>query len=207
MKLNIEVPRTEVLRYLGYPKGKKLRPRVERLMENLWPVASGLIEPQGCFKVVTQQQLMITGMPDPSPLVGVAVCTIGSMLTDEASNRSADGELLAALFFDAFGSAAVEASADILSRMLCDEASRRGFFADRRISPGYGQWPTASQPALLALLDVEGIGVSLTSRQMMMPRKSVSFAIRFQNEPGKNGHGGCAYCTLEDCDFRKEARL
>jgi len=207
VNVSIDVPRCEVLRYLGYPAGKKLRPRMERIIGDLWPVASGLIEPRGCFRVVTQQELAATRMPDPSSLVGVAVCTIGSALTHEASRRAAADELLEALFFDAFGSAAAEATADVFSRLLCDEASRRGFFADRRISPGYGQWETASQSELLALLDIKSVGVSLTAGQMMVPRKSVSFAIRFLNEPGKNSDRGCIYCTMEDCEFRTEAKL
>ena len=143
-------------------------------------------------------------MPEPSDLNGIAVCTTGSGLEVQSAEYRASGHFLASLILDAFGSAAAEATADIFSKLLCNEATRLGLYAQRRISPGYGAWDTASQRELLALLPANDAGISLTDGEMMRPRKSVSFAIRFLEAPAENPSKGCAHCTMKNCEYRME---
>ena len=117
------------------------------------------------------------------------------------------GELLDALLLDAIGSAAAEAAADALNESLCEEARAEGLHAAPRVSPGYGAWDVAHQRALLALLPAAELGISLTSGQMMVPRKSVSFAVRFEcaARPGAEATL-CARCGMASCRHRRPAQ-
>jgi hypothetical protein len=204
MKVRIHVPREEVRRYLGYPAEAVVRPRIEDKIDELWPLASSLVDPKGIYRVVSKEVVAGSNMPDPSEPTGIAVCTIGSRLLEESARREESGQLLASLILDSFGSAAAEATADIFSKLLCNEATKLGLFAQRRISPGYGLWDTSCQRDLLALLPTDSVGISLTSGQMMRPRKSVSFAVRFLDEPDESTSKGCAHCTMKNCEYRLE---
>lgn len=204
MKVRIQVSRGEVKRYLGYPAGSVVKARIEDAIEELWPVAMSLLDSRGVYRVVSREEAAAASMPDPSEKVGIAVCTVGSGLEEESARRQELGQYLASLILDAIGSAAAEATADIFSKILCNEATRLGVFAQSRISPGYGLWDTSSQKALLTLLPAESVGITLTSGQMMRPRKSVSFAARFLDEPDENSSKGCAHCTMKNCEYRLE---
>lgn len=207
MNVHINVPRSEVIRYLGYPKDRNPSRQVFARLELAWDEALALLEPRGCHRVVNQAEAQGTGMPDPSRWVGLAACTVGDKLMNRIVQLSDEGDALGALLFDAFGSAAAEATADIFSKILCNEATKLGLFAQQRISPGYGLWSTASQENLFSLLQAESAGMKLTTRQMMEPRKSVSFGMRFLDRPGENDHKGCRTCTMKNCEYRLEEAL
>jgi hypothetical protein len=57
---------------------------------------------------------------------------------------------------------------------------------------------------LLALLPAAELGITLTSGQMMIPRKSVSFAVSFEERaPDEHRPGSaCERCGLERCRHR-----
>jgi hypothetical protein len=76
-----------------------------------------------------------------------------------------------------------------------------------RISPGYGGWQLASQEALFARLPHRAIGVRLEHSLLMVPRKSVSFAMWLGADARPlAGLSGCARCELESCRYRREPR-
>jgi len=223
--LTITVERGEVLRLLGYRRAEQSeqrngRRRSEACLDSLWNDALALVQARGAWRVVDAAAAGAAGMPEPAaesapepgfepgprpaPLVGIGVCTIGPRLETESAARAAAGSLLEALVLDAIGSAAAEAAADEVNLALCADAHSRGLFAAARVSPGYGSWEMAAQERLLALLPYEVLGIALTSGQMMMPRKSVSFAARFTTEPAPGSARPCARCGLIRCRHRKE---
>jgi hypothetical protein len=179
-------------------------PRAADRLAALWTGAIELIAPRGAYALVARRQVAASGMPGPAATVGVAVCTIGPAL-EAASDRAARaGEMLDALVLDAIGSAAAEAAADALNLEICSAAGARGVEAAARVSPGYGDWDTAGQRALLDLLPIRDLGIELTAGAMMVPRKSVSFAVNLV-PPGRGGaHGApsCARCGLLRCRHR-----
>ncbi len=194
----------EASRYLGYPGGRSARARGIRRLEELWPEALELLAPRGAYALVSGAAAEAAGMPEPADTVAVAAVTIGPALEDESARRSASGALLDALVLDAIGSAAAEAAADALNLELCSVARSRHLEAAPRVSPGYAGWDTACQPRLLALLPTGELGIELTSGAMMVPRKSVSFAVRFE-EPGRLGRHAaarCERCGLVRCRHR-----
>jgi hypothetical protein len=175
-------------------------------MGELWDEALGLLRPRGEYRVVSGAQAEAAGMPRPAHQVGVGLCTIGKGLEEESLRRSSHGAPLDALILDAVGSAAAEAAAAALNSELCAEAGRAGLFASPRVSPGYGKWDVTGQKVLFALLPAEKLGVRLTEGLMMVPRKSVSFAVNFL-KVRPHGYGcrsRCARCGLKNCPYSGE---
>src|SRR5690606_32635022 len=81
-------------------------------------------------------------------------------------------------------------------------AQGRGLHTGPRASPGYPGWALGHQRDLLAALPVEAIGISLTESLMMVPRKSVSFAVAFHAAAVARDADRCARCDRRDCALR-----
>jgi len=204
LDLEVDVARDEVYRSLGYREGSRRSAKAQERLEELWPQAVRLVHPRGAYRVVDAPDVAAAGMPEPAATVGVGLCTIGPALEDEVTACTGGGRLLDGVLLDAFGSVAAEAAADALNLHLCEVAEAGAFFAAPRVSPGYGAWDVRFQGKLLSLLPAEKLGVTLTSGQMMVPRKSVSFAVSFDEE-ARIGHtpgSRCERCGLERCRHR-----
>lgn len=200
----LAVSRREVLRNLGYPRSREPSARVADALDRLWDRAGELVAARGVLRVVTGQEAAAAGMPSPTEWVGLGIGTAGPALEGAEREHSEAGQMLEALILDAYGSAAAEAAADALNLRLCRLAQAAGFQLPRRISPGYGRWAIEGQTELLRLLEAGRIGVRLTEGLMMVPRKSVSFAVRFERDlpPGPAARRRCAACELERCAYR-----
>lgn len=207
-ELQIVLEPEHVSRYLGYTGRRRPSRKVQEQLSKVWTEAVGLLKPVGDYRLVTKAEASATGMPLPADLVGVGLCTAGSALEEESLRRSGDGETLDALILDAVGSAAAEAAADALNTLLCAEARKANLYASPRVSPGYGKWDVSNQPKLLSLLPARELGVSLTPGLMMVPRKSVSFAVNLlKDRPrGYGGRSRCARCGLRNCPYSEEEK-
>jgi hypothetical protein len=208
--LEVTLRRREVLRNLGYRGGAQPRERVATRLAELWPVAEGLLRPVGAHRFVDGADAAQAGMPEPGERVGVAVCTIGRGLEEESKRRADAGEMLDALLLDGIGSAAAEAAAEALNGILCTELAAEDRHPAPRVSPGYGRWDVRHQRELLAMLPAASLGIELTAGSMMVPRKSVSFAVRLlEGRPRASGGRWaaerCARCDLDDCAFRRDS--
>lgn len=206
LDLDIRVSREEVYRNLGYGRSGPPADRIARRLEALWPGALDRLAPRGVWSVIDHAQAVALEMVHPPALAGIGLVTVGPALEAEVDRLNDAGELLDALLLDAIGSAGAEAAADTLDRIVCEEATTRGLHAGRRFSPGYGRWGVEHQELLLSHLPASEIGVTLTPAMMMIPRKSVSFAVRYLDHPPRNREGRhrCASCERrETCAFRK----
>jgi len=206
-EIPVVVDRAEVTRSMGYPRGRPPTPAVEERLALLWPVALAALRPRGAFRLVTGKETDLLGIPDPTDPVALGLCTIGPGLEEEERRSGEAGEVLDALVLGAVGSVAVEACADALDSEVCAAARRLELAPGRRVSPGYGRWDLRRQKELFALLPAEEVGVHLTEGFMMLPRKSVSFAVRFPPPDAlreeRGGHR-CATCRHEGCIYRDD---
>lgn len=109
------------------------------------------------------------------------------------------------LVFDAVGSELAEMLADELESEWRDHAEGRGLQCSRRFSPGYCDWPLAGQRVIARSLDAERLGVQLTPRCVMLPRKSVSAVALLAREVPVAVP--CAFCANRECAERREAPL
>jgi hypothetical protein len=129
------------------------------------------------------------------------VCTIGKVLEDAVSDLL-DRDPLYAFALDGLGNAAV----DNLSQQICGKiaanAKNYGMSASTPLNPGVTGWPVEiGQPQIMALLDVNSAGITLSSGGMMIPKKSSSFVVGI----GVSMHQMdiCDVCSMkENCRYR-----
>lgn len=225
----LSLPREDVLHFLGYPRGREPQPRVAALLDDCLCEARRLVHGHGLWTTLPVEDAAAVGL-DPVAASGLVIglVTAGAAIVEAASARMARSDATAALVLDACGSAAAEEAADRISAAIIealggiagesslerldpaapDSASHRAAAISCRISPGYGSWPLTSQPELFARLPHREIGVHLEHSLLMVPRKSVSFAMWLGADARPlAGLSGCARCELESCRYRRAPRV
>lgn len=219
--LSVLVEREDVLGVLGYPPGFAPAPGVERLLEPLLSEARALVAPRGAWLRLAPERAAEVGLePRRADALVIGLVTVGGALEAAAAARLACGEATASLVLEACGSAAVEEAADRLGVsivlrvdsdrwLLCglDDFYRRPPRIGCRVSPGYARWPLTAQRVLLARLPHRELDVRLERSCLMVPRKSISFAMWLgaDAEPAA-GLSSCPRCALADCPFRRAPR-
>jgi hypothetical protein len=219
--LEVTIPEGEVLRLQGYKKGQEPREAVARILQEQIEDGRRLAEPRATYMearvkevseggALTLEDGTVLNMEHGSrvwkglELLAISICTIGPALENRVAELFAQNEFAPALMLDSVGSVAVESIADQVNHILCRQATERNLRAGPRLSPGYGRWPLGDQQVLFGLLPGESIGVGLTERCMMTPRKSISFCIGLGANMARAGRSdSCRYCTLEHCQYRR----
>jgi len=141
---------------------------------------------------------------EDSRLLAMAVCTIGSALEERVAELFAQRDFARAMMLDSVGSAAAESVADEVNYAICQRAETLGLKRSPRSSPGYGKWNLADQRVLLDATHAYRIGVRLNEQYMMIPRKSVSFAIGIGSiMVGAEDATPCRRCGREGCEYRR----
>ena len=237
--LALEVPlrREDALHFLGYRGQGAPAARTESALDAALAEARDLVAPRGVHRIVPRECAAVLELPVQSgPCIALGLVTIGPALERRVSELLARGEDTRALLLDAAGSAAAEEAADELERRIhvaagsCAPgegaagpgaagpaaASRR---KPRRVSPGYGAWPLTAQRALFDLMPHDEIGVRLLTSCLMVPRKTVSFAVWLDERVGAATEEGaasessadsaarpgrCASCDSTTCPYREE---
>ena len=203
----------DVARLLGYGRDKKPGGALARMLGGAIQEAEGLARPSGIFSVFAKHSFPESSFLSalfeennaPAVKVALAVCTIGPLLEESVSTYSDCGQLTRALVIDAAGSSLTEAVCDFVNEKICRTAAGRALYPAPRTSPGYGHWKIEEQKIIFGLLPAESVGVSLTESYMMIPRKSVSFAVKLLGESSSEGPTSpCKRCGKKDCQFRRE---
>jgi hypothetical protein len=133
--------------------------------------------------------------------VALAVCTIGPALDEQVTRLFKAGDTVRALALDGAGIAAVGGVSQAVGERMCDVASTRGSRTGMRASPGQEGWPIQQQRVVFDLLPAGEIGVRLTASCLMLPRKSVSFAVGMGPEMRPDAVA-CDFCSKrERCDW------
>lgn len=211
----IAIPRGFAYRLLGLHRSNRPpRASVIEVFEEELAVAHGLVDARAVTRVSD------AGLPgsqhvDPAVPLAAVVCTIGPALEERVAKLSDDGQATRAMVLDAIGSSAAEEVADRSNQILCGRAADAERSVGRRRSPGYGRWDVSEQRALLAFVEPDDIGVSLSERCMMVPRKSVSYVAQLlaagtpdasrRDEDERRGDR-CSRCNMTDCPYRESVR-
>ncbi len=130
--------------------------------------------------------------------------TIGDAVEREASALMAKGDYLRGYLLDRAGSFAVESLAASTENRLREAYGLEERSVSMRMSPGYCDWPIEEQDILTKVLDFSSIGVRLTEKFMMQPKKSISAIVAI----GAKGvftssRSQCGICDLKDCSYRR----
>ena len=254
VSLRLSILEEDVLHFLGYPEGRRPSGRLAPLLDEVLLAARSLAEGRGAFRELPVSAAAGLGLEtERADALVVGLVTAGGGIERRVTQLLAEGDATRALLLDAAGSAAAEEAARRLGALAVEGgaagAAALGAAAVEtgavgagalgsaggpcRISPGYGRWPLSAQEALFALLPHEELGITLGSSMMMIPRKSVSFAlwIGLQGAPRSGlsacdcfagpadgadgadradhtdlaGCTGCTGCSLPTCRYRRGA--
>lgn len=205
--LRLSIRESDVLHFLGYPKGRRPARRLEPLLKDVLHEARRLAAARGAFRALPVSSAAEVGLPaERADGLVLGLVTAGAGIEQRVTELLGRGEDSRALILDAAGSAAAEEAAHRLSVRAVGGKTSAGADAACRISPGYGRWPLSAQKALFARLPHDALGVSLNPSMMMIPRKSISFAL-WLGAPAapRAGLSGCDTCGLPQCRYRRSA--
>jgi hypothetical protein len=217
----------EVIRRAGTRGHSKIRPEVKSLILELIASAKNahLLEPAIVYEIypiagMSRRQLSLKGkgtvhgpllpslLPEAKELAAV-VCTIGPKLEKQVTKCFSQNEPLRGLLLDGIGSAATDSLTEEVCKLITAEASSRGYQASSPISPGMLGFPMTEQWQLFKMVPARGIGVSLTSSGIMVPRKSASMVIGIGPQVKTWTRAEvCARCSLRNtCPYRIDESL
>lgn len=200
--LEISVKRDEMARLLGYGRSK-VPDRVTALIAEIEERSRDIIKPKCAYRILRRHDLAHSQYLYHVDTVVLCLVTIGSELEAAVEKHKLDGDLGRALVLDTYGSAAAEAAADAANAAIEHEVCEKGRYCSPRFSPGYACWDVKEQSWILPTLDSEELGITLTEGYMMVPRKSVSFAVTIGDSPAESKHDhSCDKCGMIDCLYK-----
>lgn len=219
-KLKIQIPKSQVLHHLGYPKKHSKRIPFSSLIDECVKEAQHLIDPRYLCTLETVSVVLnpvtlirdslalesqvLADLLDRCSSVVVFVATVGERLETTAHKLAEEESLMRSYILDAIGSAAVEQVVEHVQKVAARLARSQGLMASRRFSPGHCDWDIRQQRALFELADGGQVGVHLTDLGLMVPRKSVSGVIGLgPPEMDVESYNPCTTCTQEACPGRR----
>lgn len=195
--------RAEILRYAG-ARGETGE-GLQSLLDECLAECAGVFTPRVCYATLTRTEFF--GIFPPSKTVKtwtdgceeiiLFAATVGLGI-DRLINRYASVSTAKALLFQAIGAERIEALCDTFCKDFCKSG------AQRRFSPGYGDFPLTAQKEIFDLLNpAKYIGVTLTDSLLMSPTKSVTAAFGVKNGRMQDGENFCQLCGKKDCEFKR----
>ena len=205
----IEIDDRDVFRLLGCVNehDRKLDERFARLYEGEKRYAKKLMQPRAVFVIKDFSAVQKREIFNGAEKIALSLTTIGSKLEERVSQLSAMGHLERSVVLDAIGSAAMESVANFLNEIINQRAEELGYDYTCRFSPGYCFWDISDQRLFFDLLPADQIGVKLTQSMMMVPRKSVTFAVNLGRKKTLDmglGQRDCGTCNKADCRYRRQ---
>lgn len=207
--------------------GQTIRPELLRYAEEAVELASTLWQPRAVYEWVSVQAFDAESLRVASPNGGgreatlqigqkahliepaervlVAVGTLGPALEQKTHQLQAAGENLQSFFLDSAGVVALGTVGESLRCIAEELANEHGWGVGPAMSPGsLVGWPLQGQKELCSLLDLDQIGVKLSSYHVLEPHKSFSSVIGVG--PGfasKQVGSVCKYCALQNTCWRR----
>jgi len=222
--LRVEIDPQEVLRLQGYRRSSDVPTReVLAILHDAMAEARQVFQPRWVYQEFAVESVDLTGcrLQGGSTLLirdvperwgqitslGLAVCTIGEAIEHRIESLFAEREFPVAYMLDSLGSVAVEALAEGFLRQLCIDRLAQGLKVTPRESPGYPRWPIEEQRKVFALVPAETMGVALNPYCVMIPRKSISFAVGIGPEARMGSSlSPCHACEMRGCAYRRAPR-
>jgi len=218
--INLEINRNEVLRYLGYKKGdigESISQLIDECIEEIKKYSNykytyivlKIKQSEDNIELL-KSNLILEGSDilhhlKDSTMCAVLAVTLGS-LVDTKIKFFEKTNLTKALILDACASTAIEWVCDEASHKIKEEAlSDYDLGITYRYSPGYGDFSMDIQPEIINALEAQKkIGLTVTETNILIPRKSVTAIIGFQDKNIISIHPGCKTCNnAKWCQLKK----
>lgn len=190
----MEIPRTEVLRYLGYT-GKSIDPYTDQLIDECLREIREISNPKhkiGVYDLefqpdgiyVQNTTLILDGQDIANHLQYANKCALMAVTlgiqVDKRIKFYNLTNLTKAVILDACATAYVETVCDQVESKLRTLAQQDDMQITFRFSPGYGDLPIEMQNDLLQVLNAPiTIGLTATPEHILLPLKSVTAIIGF----------------------------
>ncbi|QGU94762.1 methionine synthase [Clostridium bovifaecis] len=215
----MHIDRKEVLRYLGYKKGEIYK-NIDLLIDECIDEIKEVSHYKHMYRIfhidknetkveLRKSNLVFKGKDisehlKHSSMCAVAVVTLGSNV-DTKIRYYEKINLTKALILDACASTAIEWVCDEVQKEIGEEAKKRNLGITYRYSPGYGDFSIGVQTKIINTLEAQKIiGLTANENNILIPRKSVSAIIGFQDNNIKVEHPGCKRCNSAiRCQYRK----
>ncbi len=202
----ISVSGAEIARVLGYGQNE-MPERVRAVVRDAERKADRIVKTAASYRYLDHDEFSHSKYLSCLDRIVLCLVTIGGDLEEAVQAQKRAGDLALALVLDSYGSAAAEAAADAVEAIIKAEVAEKGLKCSSRFSPGYGGWDVAEQKWILPVLEGEVIGVKLTEGCMMVPRKSITFAVTYGENPVSVRDGEmCEDCEMENCRFRRTGK-
>lgn len=214
----VSIDERQVLQLLGYPEEARVAPAVTEALPRAIRAVAQLADPVSLVELREVQSTTRDAVHLASgPIFGgqrlalalrhagqaaLFALTLGERVSETVRALAAD-DPFESFLLDSVASILVESAADELQTRLEASMNEQGAWGGFRFSPGYCDWPTQENRALLQALDAQTIGVHLTAGGMMTPQKSISGIIGFASDPARIQVNPCPSCPRTDCDHRR----
>ncbi len=201
----IKFENDEITRLLSQGRKKKgLSSNMLKEVEFMKDEAKQLIEPKAVYTFFDAINLPKSPCFEESEKVALAICTIGHNLPNKVKKLMKEGHLSRGVILDAIGSAGAEFVAELVNLGINQAAKELTLQYSERYSPGYCEWALSNQELFFNLLPAEEIDVKLTDSYLMIPVKSVSFAVNLgANIVESRWENRCTFCENSDCSYRR----
>lgn len=140
-----------------------------------------------------KSQIMCDLFCNSFELVFYVVTLYGYEEADEAEEN-----MFNKLFFDHWGTAYIECADSWVTKSIAKGLEEDGIYATHSFSPGQSDISLEMQIPVFELLKPEEIGVSLNTRYMMHPKKTVSGILGLKLEKDDNRIRPCDICERRD---------
>ncbi len=212
-----DIPRDEVLRYLGY-RGQTIGENLDRQISDCIRAVADCAKPRLTYRILPVSSGHIDGLElegnDIFRLLEgcIQAIVMAATLGPEAEallRRTEVKNMADAVIMDSAQSSAIENVCDNFDSDMRLEYRDRGLYLTDRYSPGYGDFPLESQRTIAELLVAEKrIGLTVTRSMIMVPRKSVTCVIGISEIPRRLERRGCLNCSASGtCRYRSEGRI
>lgn len=166
------------------------------------------LNPRGIYDIFNSSELSPEFLFKKAEKTVLCICTIGRDIEEESTRLLNKGELAKGVILDAIASHLAEEVAEWMYRAIVKDLSEEieELEFTNRFSPGYCQWSLEDgQKLIFKRLPSNIIRVRLNKSMMMIPRKTVSFAINIGKDVDKElGIRECPICDLQGCSFRRD---
>ncbi|MHA1126074.1 MAG: vitamin B12 dependent-methionine synthase activation domain-containing protein [Candidatus Heimdallarchaeota archaeon] len=191
------------------PKEEQKKPPEGMLqtIRNLIDNSMNEIQPIAIYDIFSSKGLNPKHIFQPSETTILSVCTIGPNLENKSKEELKNDNLMNGIILDAIASHAAEVTAEETNKIILEK--EKELIINKkytsRFSPGYCQWLIdLGQKLIFDSLHTDQIQVKLTPSYMMVPRKSISFAINIGSKVDQTlGLKECKTCKMENCDYRQ----
>lgn len=219
----IKIDKSEVLRYLEY-KGQEISSDLDNTINNCIQITKERINPRYILRVYpilknkeeSSREIKLEGTnvilksKDIENLLkdcdscAVVASTLGIDIEKEIRKYSYT-ELTKSIIIDACATTAIEEICDTIQNNLQEELKKQGKYITYRYSPGYGDLSINVNEDIISMLNAsKEIGLTITEKGIMLPRKSVIAIIGISQNKIKKDKKSCSDClNKHSCKYRK----